>query len=280
MMPDMDSIIARKCRWTLEPYHAYVYFAPEPAERYEELGLEGQAGYFASRASPMGAVPAEVVIATFYNFHPDLVRSFIPAAWEVTTPEALLEARLDGADAMLRRVLGDETVGSPEMKEAADLARIAAEVATADVVGRPLLAGHASLDWPDQPHLDLWHALTLLREHRGDGHVAALVSHGVGPVEALILHEATGEVPSGLLRTIRAWPDEVWEATVDVLKSRGDLDEEGKLTEAGSTRREHVEHHTDELALGPWAELGEERCARLRELVRPYSRALVDAGMF
>src|SRR5436309_232675 len=150
----MEPIVSRKMLRTLEPYHGFVYFAPEGAAAYAALGVtDSQMGYFGSRSAAMGPVPADVVIATFYNFCPSLVRRFVPKVWEITTPEALLKARLEAADAMLRRVVGDEMISSPEMETAAELARRAAGACRPE--GRALYAGHASLPWPDEPHLVL-----------------------------------------------------------------------------------------------------------------------------
>src|SRR5437588_6928552 len=158
----VDPAVARKTWRTLEPLHGLIYFAPEATERYAALGIDGRAGYFASRAAAMGPVSAEVVIATFFNFNPELVRAGIPAAWQATTTDKVLAARLEAADAALRRALGD-AVDAPEMARAAALARTAAEAACERVEGRPLFGGHARLDWPDEPHLVLCHAQTLLR---------------------------------------------------------------------------------------------------------------------
>jgi hypothetical protein len=274
----MDAIVARKCWRTLEPYHGFVYFAPEPTAAYDRAGLDRPAHYFASRAAAMGAVTAEVVIATFYNFHPSLVTPALPAVWEQAPPEAVLLARLDGIDGALRRVLGDAVDGR-EMKEAVELARRAAEAA-APAAGRPLFAAHAGLPWPDSPHLQLWHATTLLREFRGDGHIAALVTSEIGPCEALITHAASGAVTRAALQSSRAWPDDEWAAAEDNLRSRGWLDGDGALTEAGEAGRQAVEDRTDELALTPWLALGEEDCARLRTLVRPFSVAITESGTF
>ena len=181
-------------------------------------------GYFASRSAPMGAVPGEVVIATFFNFAPEEVLRCIPAAWSIASPADLLAARLAGIDATLRRILGDE-VDSAAVAEAADLARIAAGACTPE--GRPLYAGHASLPWPDEPHLVLWHALSLLREHRGDGHIAAMVVEGVDGCEALVIHGATGEVPAEILKSSRVRSDEDWSAAEARLRDRGWLDDDG-----------------------------------------------------
>lgn len=272
----MDAIVARKMLRTLEPYHAWVYFSPEPRERYESLGVtDGRMGYFGSRSAPMGAVPADVVIATFYNFHPDLVRRVVPAVWGITTPEKLLAARLEGADALLRRILG-VAISSDEMREAADLARRAAESCRPE--GRPLFAGHASLDWPDEPHLVLWHAQTLLREYRGDGHIALLASAGLDGCEVLVTHGAAGEVEPEVLQRSRSWSDGEWRAAVERLAARGWVNDDGSFTDEGRARRAEIEHRTDELAMAPWEALGEETCAKLRALVRPWSKAIVESG--
>src|SRR5207302_7438913 len=135
----------------------------------------------------------------------------------------VLGARLDAADAALRRALG-EAVGAPEMARAAALARTAAEAVSEHVEGRPLFAAHARLDWPEEPHLVLWHAQTLLREYRGDGHVAALVAAGLDAPEALITHGATATVGMDVLQRSRAWPQEEWRAADDRLRYRGWLD--------------------------------------------------------
>lgn len=277
----LEPMIARKTWRTLEPIHGLIYFAPEAGEAYEALGLgPGMGGYFASRAAAMGPVPAEVVIATFFNFHPAFVRETIPAAWSVASPAAILEARLGAADRALRARLGDEVAASAEVEEAAVLARRAAESSTQWPEGRPLFAAHAALPWPEDPLLVLWHAQTLLREFRGDGHLAAMTVEEVSGVEALILHAATGEVPAATLRSSRRWPREEWDAAVEGLRSRGWIDAEGAMTEAGRVHRQWVEDRTDALAAPAYAVLGEEGCERLRTLGRPLSKAIVSAGGF
>jgi hypothetical protein len=277
-MTAVEPTLARKLHRTLEPYHGIIYFSAEAAAAYRELGIpDRQMGYFASRAAPMGPVPGEVVVATFFNFAPAEVLRCIPAAWAIATPAAMLQARLAGIDATLRRILGDAVAGG-EVVEAAELARTAAEACTPE--GRPLYAGHASLPWPDEPHLVLWHALSLLREHRGDGHIAAMVVEGVDGCEALVIHGATGEVPASVLQSSRARTDVEWAAAERRLRDRGWLDPDGGLTEAGRAHRRWVEDRTDELAVGPWRHLGVDGCTRLRELVRPFSKAIVASGSF
>ncbi len=277
-MTTVEPTLARKMHRTLEPYHGIVYFSAEAAAQYRALGItDRQMGYFASRSAPLGPVPGEVVIATFFNFAPEEVLRCIPAAWSIASPTDMLAARLAGIDATLQRILGDD-VRSGEVAEAADLARIAAGACTSE--GRPLHAGHASLPWPDEPHLVLWHALSLLREHRGDGHIAAMVVEGVDGCEALVIHGATGEVPAEILKSSRVRTDEDWAAAEARLRDRGWLDESGGLTDAGRTHRQWVEDRTDELALEPWQHLGFDGSNRLRELVRPLSKAIVTSGSF
>ena len=274
----IDPVVARKTWRTLEPIHGFVYFSPDAEPAYVDAGLKpGRMGYFASRSAPMGAVSAEVVIATFFNFHHGLVRSVIPEAWTSSTPDRVLTARLTVADGGLRRMLGDE-VGSPAMAEAAALARAAAEAACERPEGRPLFAGHASLAWPDEPHLVLWHAQTLLREFRGDAHIAALTLQGLSGLEALVCHAASGEVPAETLRTTRSYSEAEWAAAVESLAERGVVEADGSFTDAGRRAREQVERLTDEQSVAPYDAIGEDGCDRLRSVARPFSKAISEAA--
>jgi hypothetical protein len=270
-----DMPLARRAHRVLEPIHTIVYFVPEGAERYDALGVSGgMRGYFASRSAPLGVVPAAVVVATFYNFAPAQVDKAIPSVWEVTTPELVLTARLDTADAAITRLLGDE-VRSDAMAEAAAFAREAAEAAqSAGVAGRPLFAAHTALPWPQPPHLQLWHAATLLREHRGDGHIAALVLAGLTGPEAAITYLASGKsMPEDLLRATRGYSEAEWEAVKNSLRAGGLLDADAQLTSAGEQLRERIEAQTDAAAAAPYAHLGEDKTQRLIELVRPWAKS-------
>ncbi|MBK5288611.1 MAG: hypothetical protein JJE46_09095 [Acidimicrobiia bacterium] len=273
-------MIARRTWRTVEPIHGMIYFSPEAAAGYESLGLTGRMGYFASRAAPMGAVPAEVVIATFYNFRPQLVRDAIPAAWAIATPERIVATRVAAADAALRRSLPD-AIGTPDLAEAATLARVAAEAACERLDGRPLFAGHAALPWPDASHLVLWHAQSLLREYRGDGHIAALVVAGLNGLDAAITHVATGDVPGGVMTATRDWPADEGNAGIDRLRARGILQpgDELTLTDLGREQRQWIEDATDAAAVAAYEALGEDGCARFRALARPLSRTIIDGGL-
>jgi hypothetical protein len=193
--------------------HSLIYFVPETEERLAGAGLKpGRMCYFAGRAAPMGAVSAGVVASAFYNFSPALVAHSIPRAWELARPEAIISARFAAADAALTRLLGPDIIASHDMITMAELTREAAAACRPE--GRPLYAGHAGLDWPDAPHLVMWHALSLLREHRGDGHICALVAAGLSGPEALVTHTATGQAfVTGFARASRGWSEEEWEGT-------------------------------------------------------------------
>lgn len=264
---------ARLAWKTLEPYHAMIYFAPEARASYRAIGLKRfWTGYFASRSAALGQVSTSVVAATFFNFHPQMVAQFLADVWRLTTPEQVLAARVQAADAALRRLLGD-LVASEAVTEAAELAREAAEACP--VAGRPLFAGYYALTWPEQPHLVLWHAATLLREFRGDGHVIALMSEGLDGCEAHLTLAATGTAPREVLQPNRGWSDEEWNAAQTRLIGRGVLDEAGRLTPSGSALRQRVEDLTDQLALLPWRALGETKLTRLLRLVEPLSTHIV-----
>lgn len=270
----------RRCHNAVNPFHSTVYFSPDLGKEFSGIGVDDpRAVYLAGRGAAMGAVGPGTLTAAFYNFSYELVARHIPAVWEVASPEAVLDARLRAVDSTLRRVLGDETVASEEMAEAAGLALRASEACTRHA--RPLYAAHADLPVPEQPHLAYWHAATLLREHRGDGHLAALVSAGLDPVEALVSHTATGKgmSPRWVLST-RGWARTDWDAAAGRLRERGLLDETGELTEAGTALRAELEEHTDRLDSAPYEHLGAEGVERLTELGRGFLVAAVGAGAF
>jgi hypothetical protein len=270
--PELQRRTARQLWHLLEPIHAVTYFSEETTEAYRAVGLKGfWQGYFASRVAPMGPVGGEVCAAVFYNFQPEMVHRALPAAWDAASPADVLAAR-DGA---LQPVLADMFGDDETIAEAADLATIAIE--GCDVAGRALFAGHTTLPRPDDPVLRLWWATTLLREHRGDGHVAALLANEVDGLEAHVLFVGTGKVPRELMQAARSWSDEEWAAAERRLRVRGLIDADG-LTAAGEALRSRVEDTTDELATGPWHRLGEERTARLATLLGPLRDRVIATG--
>lgn len=270
------SHLSRSGHHALELVHAVVYLTPETGDLLVDLGLEpGRMPYFAGRAAALGAVTPAVVTATFANFNPELIAESIPHAWSLVPPMDIATARFEGADRVLRRLWGDDVVSSADVAEAARLARDATEAC--ELTGRPLYAANRALPWPSAPHLVLWHATTLLREHRGDGHVAALVSAGVSGLEALVSHTATGQgFTPEFARTRRGWSLEEWEAAEDSLAERGLLDHDKQLTARGQAMRGDIEDHTDAMASAPWSRLGEERAERLREIGNRLSALIIE----
>jgi hypothetical protein len=234
--------------WTrAETLHALTYFAPESHAAFEAAGLRGfWRGYFAGRAAPLGTVPAPMVTATFFGFRPEFVERAIPSVWSLVTPADAVSARLAGVDAALARIgigAGDDVPGA-----SATLASIRRAVDAAPTAGRPLYAANVALEWPSDERSALWHAATLLREHRGDGHVAALVAADLDPCAAHVLRIAADDVPIDSIQPYRGWSDEDWRDAADRLSARGLLDRDGRITEAGSAMRADVEATTEQAA--------------------------------
>ncbi|WP_369213682.1 SCO6745 family protein [Streptomyces flavofungini] len=271
---------ARRCHNVLNALHSSHYFSPDVARELAGLGITDRSAVnFAVRAAALGAVGPGVVTAAFYNYKHELVAAHVPAIWRTATPDDVLAARLRGVDATLRRLLGEDAVTSPEMAEAARLALRATEACTR--TARPLYAAHADLPVPEAPHLAYWHAATLLREHRGDGHTSVLLGAGLDGLEALVTHTATGKGtnPKWVFST-RGWDRDEWSAAEDRLRDRGILDAEGELTEAGVALRRDVEAETDRLDRAPYEHLGARGVERLTELATVFTGAALSAGAF
>jgi hypothetical protein len=265
--------LARRFFDRFEPVHGVTYFSPESRAAFDGLGYRGfWMGYFAGRSAPLGVVPTEVVTAMFYNFAPARVAKALPAAWEVASPAAALRAREDSAVAALRRYgLTDASVGV-----AAELAAKAARTAPLD--GRPLFAANAALPWPTGPLATLWHATTLLREQRGDAHVAVLTSVGLSGREANVLHAAAGRVPAQMIMRGRDYDEDQWRQYQDRLAERGLLSARGELTAAGRDLKQHIEDSTDMLSLGALAALDDTEVETLFQALTPITRAVVAGG--
>jgi hypothetical protein len=266
----------------LDAMHVIGFFAGETRERYKALGIRPSYAYFASRVAPMGAVSAEVCTAVFYVFSPDLVGQALPQAWEAASPDKVLRERYAGTREALVRVLGELT-GEPgfaeRLDEAASLARQACD--GLQLAGRPLGAAYAALPWPDDPLMALWQAAGVIREHRGDGHIAALVHAPLDPVEA-ILTSGLDTGTTAFMRATRGWDDESWAAAARRLLERGLLSEgpDGEtLTDEGTALRRTIEERTDNAGSSAWTALGLEATQRLGELVRPLTKAVVTSGV-
>jgi hypothetical protein len=265
-------VVASRRAWAgLEALHIVGYFADEPRARYVELGLHPNLSYFPARAAAMGAVGPEVTFASFYVFAPWLHHKALPAAWAIASPEQVVAARRDGVREALARV-----VGSPHVAEPLAIARRVTEGLSPS--GRPLYAAHAGLDWPDEDLLALWHAAGLVREHRGDGHVAVLTAAGIAPLEAIVLDGAWSD-RRRFLRATRGWSEQELADAASGLVDRGWLTSDGDLTPEGREVRADVEDRTDRAALAGWEHIGLEATERLADLVAPLRATIVDSGL-
>lgn len=271
--------IPRRMWMLTERLHAIVYFAPEHRRAQDAAGLKGGwMAYFASRAAPLGAVPPEVVTAAFYNFAPSMVARAVPDAWTFASPGRVLEARYDGVQRALRRILAGTAPGAVEDLVDEALARLRLALEACDLAGRPLFAANHALAWPEDPVLALWHAATLLREYRGDGHVAALLAHEVDGCEAHVLAAAAGHTTAEQLRANRGWTDEQWHGAVSRLRERRAVVPSGEFTDKGRALHRSLEDLTDRLATPPWDHLGALGIARLTEAMTPLLDAVEQAG--
>lgn len=274
----MDVAAARRLWLVGEPIHALTYFARPSFDAWAAAGIVGfWRGYFATRAAPLGRTGPGPVVAAFYNFEPAMVERALPAVWDLAPPAAALAARLEGMDASLREVVDPALLTAPGLGSVVDALRAAVDAASVD--GRALFGANASLPWPDEPHLAVWHGLTCLREHRGDGHNAALLAAGIDGCQAHVLAGAAGGSPRDVTQPTRGWSDERWDAAEADLVERGIVGADGTVTAAGAALHAAVEARTDELALVPWARVNEDRAAAVTEALLPWARAIQGAAV-
>ncbi|MBV2154834.1 hypothetical protein [Kitasatospora sp. SUK 42] len=258
---------ARALWWLFEPVHAVTYFLPEGRAAFEEAGLRGSwRGYFASRSAPLGAVDAPPVIAAFFNFAPAMVERALPSVWTFASPEETLTARLKGSAAALARLL--ECVDPAQVELVADTLEQAA--ARLDCAGRVLASANAALPRPTGVYERLWQAATVMREHRGDGHVAALVAAGLDGCEALVIRCAM-DMRRDQIQPVRGWTDAEWEGAAERLVERGWLTAGGAVTELGRIRHQALEAATDLAAARVWEDYPRAELDRLAAALKPIS---------
>lgn len=276
----MSSELARAAYETLEPYHVLAYFNPYAGDAARRAGLDELGLYIGARGAPLGRCPSALVAATFANFTPAYVHHGWSQALSVGLPVAEA-ARTEALDRALRDALGSR-IDAPELREIVAALRVG--IVEAGYAGRPLAAAWAAHPWPDEPHLQLWHAISVVREHRGDGHLAALTLAGLAPVETLVLHEAPHPDPAirrrtmgkkGLLRT-RGWTETDWDEATESLREKGIVDAGGAMTSAGAELYDRLEAQTDAAAAGLWAAVPE--AAEILLLARPFVKAVIDIG--
>ena len=272
----MDQSVVHKVHMAINLVHRLVYFVPEAGEEYAALGVQGAGGYFASRSAPMGAVTDHVVLATFYNFSPLAVLSAMPGVWTAAPPEAWQAARFRVVERALNRVAVD--LAAEQIAEARSL--IDPVVAGLIVGGKPLAAGNVEVALPDDPLVALWQQLTVVREWRGDAHIAALVNSQIGPCECLVMQVGAGRFPLRLAQATRRWNETEWAAAVGSLAERGWAESDGTITPAGIAERDRVEAETDRLCAPIWEPIGDAGAERFAELITPIHTAMDAAGTY
>jgi hypothetical protein len=267
--------LARRMFELVEPIGLIPYVADEPNETMFALGFTNYWDtYFAGRAAPLGLATAEVVDALFYNFAPGEVARHIPKVWQTTTPEAAIAARLDGCTQALRHILGDR-VETADFARATELLLKAAVSAPSQ--GRAMYAALLALPVPDDVVTRMFHAGALLREHRGDGHIIALMTEGIGGLEAHALYALGTDIPAERFGRIHHLPATQIAAVVDGMRDRGLIGNDGWLSDEGRAVRHRVEALTDDLAAKPYESLEPAELDELIALLGPLADLLVAA---
>jgi hypothetical protein len=279
MATSFEPAVAGQVAQTLGPMFALPITAPEAVDRFAAIGFdrdEWAERYFAFRSAQLGRATAETVIATYFNFAPRRIQRYIPRVWDIADPEVVLDTLMDAVDASTGRTLVD-FADAPELRELANLLSAAAASAFEHPEGRPLFAGIAGIPWPEAPNAQIWLAMHALREFRGDGHVAVLTASGLTGIEALVLHAGMGLFPPDLLRSSRAWPQEMWDQTIEELRGRGLLaPDELRLSEVGELYRGQIETQTDELTVPAYEQIGQAGAERILELAPPIVAAVTS----
>ncbi|MEV7525564.1 hypothetical protein [Streptomyces sp. NPDC091371] len=279
-MTHLPERVGRRCQEALNSLHSTVYFSPDLPDHLAGHGIDDpMAAYLAGRSAALGPAGPGVVTAAFYGFRHELVARHIPWVWTRVSHTTVVELRLRSADATLRRHLGEAALSAPETAEAAELALRAARAG--DRAGRPLYSAHADQPVPEEPHLALWYAATLLREHRGDSHIAALQNAELTGLDALVSHSASRDgMPKEIVMAKRGWTEEDWAGAEDRLRARGLMDGHGRLTSSGVQLREDLEAETDRLDRAPYEALGAEGAARLTGIVGRLAGLAAANGAF
>lgn len=255
----------------IEAVHVPVYFAADTKQKYEAIGLKGYwMGYTASRSAALGTPPAPVVTALFHGFAPAIIERALPSAWERATPEDILAVRYELAR-------GAITPGT----EGLDVAAVARELSLLteglDFAGKALAAAHYSLPTPDDAVSQLWHAATVIREYRGDCHIAILTAAGLNGVSSNVLAGAAGYVKTDQ-RQLRGWTEDQWQIGIDELATRGWVDSSGAITPTGKAAREQIEDTTDRVCASGIDREATARGITVEEPLRAIARSIVATG--
>ncbi len=272
--PTVDLNVVREVSLAINAAHRIIYLSPESVQEAATLGVtKRQPAYFAFRSAPMGAVPWQVVLATFYNFPPRSVQR-MTGVWDTATPQQWQAARFVVADRVLRRL--GISLTADQITEARSL--IDPVVAGADYAGKPLAAANGAVALPADPLVALWQQITVLREWRGDAHLIVLADNRLGPCDCNVIQAATGRLPIAIVRATREWDEQEWAAATARLIARGWLTTNATVTDAGIAAREQIETETDEHCATLWTPIGDTGARRLTALLTPIDDAFTAAG--
>ncbi len=254
--------------------HAPVYRSNEVRERLAAEGIErGMAAYLAQRAAPLGAVGPEIVRATFYGFAPRAVEQHLPVVWDALAPQRVLALTLEAMQELLTRLFAGRDA------EVAELAQELQPVAAAHpIAGRPLAAAWASVPATGKPCLDLWLSTCVIRESRGDGHIALLVAEDIGPLASHLLAQGDRPELRSTLEVMRGWSPQEIDAEVGELRARGLLDADGRRTDLARALRSDIERRTDALSSEPWAAAGGPTVDRIADLALELLPPVLTSG--
>lgn len=260
-------------------FHVFIYFAREATDSYAREGVHDRAGYFASRTAAMGPLPTEMVMATFYNFNPELVASAMDGVWNTTTAEKMQLARWRAVAEILDKTCRD-TLSDDETAEAIDITQQAVNGLRWD--GRPLAAGNAAAmrlldnsDFANDDLIRLWQLVTIIREWRGDTHIGLLIAEPLTGVECTVITHAR---QGGFTKASRSWSEEAWDTAVAELADRGWVVDEGTLTEKGLELRKRLEDRTNELSAPIWDGMDQATVNRLGDLLQPLVDHIAQHG--
>jgi len=273
---DPQTALTRRFAKAAEPLHSCAYYAEE-INRFTEMGYSGWwHAYFAYRSAPMGKATAQQVMDAFYNFAPRMVDKAVPNCWEVMSPSQVRQTQLLLVDRALHRIFGD-------YKAQRELAYVSEVLKTSipelDTKERPLFAAWAGEPWPDSPLLDLWHATTLLREYRFDGHNSALRQAGLSGLGCHLMMAADGRGTPEIIQKIRGWSHEEWKQEAAELRSRGWITSDGQHTPLGRSVRRGVELATDQNAQAIVVNLGDERSGKVLEVLEQVAAFLIETDV-
>jgi len=257
---------------SIEAVHDVVYFTPDTKRRYEAIGLKGYwMGYMASRSAAVGTPAPELVVALFQGFAPRMVHRALPDAWSMASRDDVLATRYD----LARDALAPATNGTDVARLAKELSAITQGI---DFAGKPLAAAHHALPEPDDDTGRIWHAATVLREYRGDCHVAVLTSAGLDGAAANALAVAAG-LAGDQQRSMRGWNEDEWAAAISRLVTRGWVDADGTITDTGRSARQQIEDATDRVCAAGLDREATGRMITIEEPLLGLARAIEASGV-